>query len=269
MPILKITNSEKGSNKGSCGQLVRYLEKENENKPAQQKEFFFSHDRDLVAAYQVVEHIDRNKRNLGRNDAKFFMLNIAPSQKEQKHLLAQTGGDVEKAKEKLREFTRAVMEKYAENFGRNLKSEHLVWYAKIETQRKFKGRDREVQNGKIKRGEQKQGPQLHVHVVISRKDVQNKLKLSPLTSHRSAQEKGAVKTGFDRVKFMKTGEELFDKMFGYDRELKESFEYQHTMKHGTAKERQDMKEKAYQQEIQKDKQQEKTKQQGVGMNLKL
>ena len=130
MPHCNITNSEKGNNKGSCRALVYYLEKENyqdqsqrQLKPASEREYFFSESEDKVTPSQVINHIDKNKKNLGKKDAKFYLVNISPSQDELSHI----GND----KKKLKEYTKAVMENYAENFGKGLKSKDLVWYAKL------------------------------------------------------------------------------------------------------------------------------------------
>ena len=43
---------------------------------------------------------------------------------------------------------------------------------------------------------------MHAHIIVSRKDMSNKLKLSPATNHRGTQ-KGAVKGGFDREAFVR------------------------------------------------------------------
>jgi hypothetical protein len=57
------------------------------------------------------------------------------------------------------------------------------------------------------------------------------MKISPLTNHRNTK-KGAIKGGFDRVTLFENVEKGFDKLFGCDRQLTETFEYCNTMKHG-------------------------------------
>ena len=88
---------------------------------------------------------------------------------------------------------------------------------------------------------------MHVQVIVSRKDAENRMKLSPLSHHRGTK-KGPVKGGFDRVNFKLKSMEQFDRMFGYERKVNELERYQ-VMKYGTKEEK-----AAYQQkQIQKDK----------------
>lgn len=73
---------------------------------------------------------------------------------------------------------------------------------------------------------------MHCHLIFSRKDQSNKIKISPLTNHRNTK-KGAIKGGFDRTNPFQQAEHGFDILFNYDRQLTESFEYYNTMKNGT------------------------------------
>lgn len=69
---------------------------------------------------------------------------------------------------------------------------------------------------------------MHCHLIVSRKDQANKKKLSPLTNHKTP--KWSNKGGFDRVNLFQQAEQGFDRLFGYNRQLSESFEYSNTMK---------------------------------------
>ncbi|CCX77433.1 putative uncharacterized protein [Parabacteroides johnsonii CAG:246] len=73
---------------------------------------------------------------------------------------------------------------------------------------------------------------MHCHLIVSRKDQTNKKKLSPLTNHKNTKN-GVIKGGFDRVNLFRQAEQGFDKLFGYNRQLSESFEYANTMKNGS------------------------------------
>jgi hypothetical protein len=73
-------------------------------------------------------------------------------------------------------------------------------------------------------------------LIVSRKDQSNKIKISPLTNHRSTN-KGAIKGGFDRVRLFQGVEKGFDKLFAYQRELAETFSYCNTMKNGSIEEK--------------------------------
>jgi hypothetical protein len=83
---------------------------------------------------------------------------------------------------------------------------------------------------------------MHCHLIVSRKDQSNKVKISPLTNHRNTK-KGAIKGGFDRTALFENVEKGFDKLFGYNRQLSETFEYCNTMKNGNLTDKLKMQEK--------------------------
>lgn len=220
-----------GGSPGSCGGLVEYLEKE-------QAGLWFGQNREQLAGHEVVAEIDHNKRNLGREDAKYYQVILAPSQAE----LAHIGSDPQK----LQAFTRATMKQYAANFGKGIESKDLVWFAKIEHSRSFDHTDRAVQLGEQQKGVAKTGDQTHIHVIVSRtenlreyvegkKNEQHQRKnpyhLSPLTNHK-ATTKGPVVGGFERNSFSQRTEQTFDQAFTYERALTESFRFLHCMKYG-------------------------------------
>lgn len=231
---INITRSEKGSNTGSVRDLAYYLEKENQEKPAHEKNQFFSQDRDDISTQEVISALDSNNKGLKNRDGKFYLINISPSQKELDHI----GNDPEK----LKSFTREVMDAYARNFQRDITGKDLLYFAKIEHQRHFKGYDKAVKDGLVKQGEQKPGNQTHIHVIVSRKDREQKRQFSPLSNHRKTQ-KGPVRGGFDRKAFYTAVEEAFDRETGYKRSLQETFQYRNTMKYGNAKEKAAMRER--------------------------
>ena len=211
---IKITKAEKGSNTGSAAKLARYLDKENKGKDPKDRKHFFSHSRDRVGLQEAVRRLDANKKNLGHKDAKFFLINISPSQKELEHI-----GNDEK---KLMAYTRSVMDAYAKNFNKGLEGRDLLYFAKIEQSRSYHGNDKDVLEGRAKQGDQKPGLQTHIHVIVSRKDIENKIKLSPLSKHR-ASKRGAVRGGFDREAFVVRAEKIWDKEMKYERKPSESF----------------------------------------------
>ena len=225
-----------GGSAGSCKGLGEYLEKEQKGK-------WFGHTLDELQVPQVVQHIDGNKRNLGQEDTKFYQVILSPSEPE----LAHIGNDPDK----LKAYTRDVMEGYARNFGKGIESKDLVWYAKIEHSRHYSHQDRPVQTGQVERGQLKEGQTMHVHIIVSRTEDlarfkmgqqtgeitrKNPLKLSPATNHR-ATGKGAVTGGFDRVGFKVAAEQRFDQRFAYDRPLKETFAHVNTLAHGDQEQR--------------------------------
>lgn len=237
---INITDSETGNNKGSSAQLVNYLEKENRNalKEDKSSELWFNDVSKQIAPQEVRVKIDNNIAKLCRNDAKFFLVNISPSQKEIAFLKQRYGE--QGAEEKLKKFAVAVMNAYAQNFKRPgiESSKNLLWYAKLERNRYYSHNDLEVKNGRTKVGQPKEGEQMHVQVIVSRKDVFNKIKLSPMNNSRGSNKEHSSKIGqFNRVAFKNSGEQIFDEMFGFDRLLKESINYSLIMNNGSADEK--------------------------------
>jgi hypothetical protein len=232
MPHVNITTSATGSNAGSCGGLVDYLEKENRLKVPGEYELWFNQQRDDIRALEVRQEIDGNTAKLKQAEAKFYLVNVSPSQKELQHL----GNDPQK----LKEYAREVMAEYAANFQKELRADDVKWYGKVEYNRAYKWTDADVKQGLHQRGELKAGPQMHVQIIVSRKDMQNQRLLSPLTNHRGqgkSAEHGRKFGQFNRVAFKERCERAFDQQFAYRRELEESFRYQNTMSNGTTAER--------------------------------
>jgi len=235
---LNITDSEKGDNKGSSGQLVHYLDKENRIFSQDQPEPWFNATGEGYAPYLVRNALDRNVSRLCHKDAKFFLVNISPSQKEIAFLKVKYG---EKgAKAQLKAFAVRVMDEYARTFKRpgidsNL---DLLWYAKLENHRYYSYKDKEVKNGTARRGDPKPGEQMHIQVVVSRKDIRNRLKLSPENTSRGRNVEHSKKLGqFDRVAFKQSGERVFDETFGFQRPLSETFRYANAQVNGSLAER--------------------------------
>lgn len=239
---INITDKDIAANKGSSRDLVHYLEKENRVATKQQTgmepEHWFSNDRNDIPAYEVKNGIDSNVAKLGRNDAKFFLININPSQKELLFLKEKYG---EKgAEEKLKEYGIKVMDEYAKNFKRPgiNSSQDLVWFGKLEHHRYYTHKDKEVKQGLKQKGERKEGEQMHLQIIVSRKDKTNKIKLSPQNKSRGRNAEHSKKVGqFDRVAFKASGETVFDQHFDFDRGLEDSFRYANGFKNGTAQEK--------------------------------
>ena len=107
---------------------------------------------------------------------------------------------------------------------------------------------------------------MHCHLIVSRKDQSNKKKLSPLTNHKNTK-KGTVTGGFDRVNLFQQAEQGFDKLFGYDRQLSESFEYANTMKNGSISEQLEFQEQNVTGENKKEIFQSSEKENNISCNL--
>lgn len=273
MPISKPHSTLGATNTSSCVDLAMYLEKENneldkllrktnsidkKREIENRKQFFFSHSKSNISTNEVTSSIDSNIKKLGKNDAKYFAPTINFSKQELKHII-QSITDKKQVKNvwelnineyelfnnKIKEYTKLVMTNYAKNFNREnkgLKSgDDLVYFAKIEHFRKFKGTDDEVKKGIEKAGNLKKGVNSHVHIVVSRKDKTQKLKLTPTTKERSTTRtigRNTYHVGFDRVKWINLNEKSFDIYFKYKRPELEKFENQNILKNGSPKEKQ-------------------------------
>ncbi len=234
MPYLKFDRPQNlADNKGSCGKLVNYLEKEDEKKGLN-KEFFFNQTDDCIPSFKVIDAIDNNKKGLMKTDAKFYSGSLNFSQKE----LAFLNNNVDKIKA----YTIEVMKEYARNFDKGLSIDDINWFAKIEYNRYFHGSDKEVLQGKVKQGEEKPGLTTHIHFIIGRKSVDGKKKLSPASNHRNTK-KGPVTGGFDRDRFKNNCENLFDNQFLYNRSVQESYYSLKIRKNGTLEEKQEFSDK--------------------------
>lgn len=185
------------------------------------------------------QRIDNNIGKLSKTDPKFFLVNISPSTKELAFLKEKYGE--EKVGEHLKLYANEVMDAYAKNFKRagiNGKGD-LMYFGKLEQYRYYSYRDAEVREGRAKRGDRKPGEQLHVQVIVSRKDASDSIKLSPLNNSKGKNAAHSAKVGqFDRVAFKQAAESVFDDLFSYHREIKESFAYANAMKHGTYEQKQ-------------------------------
>jgi hypothetical protein len=202
------------NNAGSSRQLANYCEHEDLQRMEQgiYTDGFFNLTDDNVYKSQVIKDIDRNIGQLLKTDAKFYAVHVSPSEKELKAM----GSTEQEQAEAMKWYIREVfIPEYAKNFNKGLSAEDIKFYGKIHFSRDRS--DNELN--------------MHCHLIVSRKDQTNKKKLSPLTNHKNTK-KGTVKGGFDRKNLFQQAEKGFDKLFNYDRQLTETFEYCNTMKNG-------------------------------------
>lgn len=214
------------NNAGSSRRLCSYLEHEDMERMEKgiYIEGFFNLTEDNLYKSQVVKDIDNNKAQLLKTDAKFYAIHVSPSEKELKAMGKTEQEQAEAMKRYIRE---AVIPEYAKNFNKDLSAEDIKFYGKIHFDR-----DRSKNNEN----------NMHCHIIVSRKDQSNKIKLSPFTNHKNTK-KGTVKGGFDRTNLFQQAEKGFDKLFGYNRPLNESFGYYNIMKNGSIIEQISMQEK--------------------------
>ncbi|MDG1573295.1 MobB family relaxase [Robiginitalea sp. M366] len=126
----------------SVADYVSYLEKEAEGISDWTGEQFFSRMEDQVSPEKVICEIDGNATKLSRNEPRFYAITISPSASELKSL-GNTSED-------LKAYTREIMASYAQCFnreidGRVIRASDILYFARIEHQRFYKGTDRAVQ----------------------------------------------------------------------------------------------------------------------------
>lgn len=127
------------------------------------------------------------------------------------------GNTEQEQTEAMKRYIREVfIPEYAKNFNKELFASDIKFYGKIHF-------DRNRSDNELN---------MHCHLIVSRKDQSNKVKISPLTNHRNTK-KGVIKGGFDRTTLFENMEKDFDKLFGYNRQLYETFEYCNTIKNGS------------------------------------
>lgn len=203
------------NNAGSSRQLVSYMEHEDLERMEKgiYTDGFFSLTDDNIYKSKVIKDIDSNIGQLLKIDAKFFAIHVSPSESE---LRAMGNTEQEKAEAMKRYIREVFILEYAKNFNKGLSEADIKFYGKIHF-------DRSRSNNELN---------MHCHLIVSRKDQTNKKKLSPLTNHKNTKN-GVIKGGFDRVNLFQKAEQGFDRLFGYNRQLSESFEYSNTMKNGS------------------------------------
>ena len=206
------------NNAGSSRQLVSYMEHEDLERMEKgiYTDGFFSLTDDNIYKSKVIKDIDSNIGQLLKTDAKFFAIHVSPSESE---LRAMGNTEQEKAEAMKRYIREVFILEYAKNFNKGLSEADIKFYGKIHF-------DRSRSDNELN---------MHCHLIVSRKDQTNKKKLSPLTNHKNTKN-GVIKGGFDRVNLFQQAEQGFDKIFGYNRQQTESFDYLNTMKSGSISE---------------------------------
>ncbi|WP_117884181.1 MobB family relaxase [Aureibaculum luteum] len=137
---ITITKQQSGTNyKGSVRDFVNYLEKENEDKSVELQENFFNQYNDKVSSEEVIAEIDGNTSKLSKKDPKFYSMVVSPSSRELNH--------IKNNPKHLRKYVREIMKDYADAFYRDQKItvDNIKYYAKMEHERTYKGKDKKIQ----------------------------------------------------------------------------------------------------------------------------
>ncbi len=237
------------NNAGSSRQLANYMEHEDLERMEKgiYTEGFFNLTEDNIYKSTVIKDIDANIGQLLKTDAKFFAIHVSPSESE-----LRTMGNTEQEKaEAMKRYIREVfIPEYAKNFNKGLSASDIKFYGKIHF-------DRSCSDNKLN---------MHCHLIVSRKDQANKKKLSPLTNHKNTKN-GAITGGFDRISLFQQAEQGFDKLFGYNRQQSESFDYHNTMKNGSISEQLELQDQYLTGENKKEVFQSSEKENNISCNL--
>lgn len=237
------------NNAGSSRQLANYCEHEDLERMEKgiYTDGFFNLSDDNIYKSKVIKDIDTNIGQLLKTNVKFFAIHISPSESE---LRAMGNTEQEKAEAMKRYIREVFIPEYAKNFNKGLSEADIKFYAKIHF-------DRSRSDNELN---------MHCHLIISRKDQTNKKKLSPLTNHKNTK-KGTVMGGFDRVNLFQQAEQGFDKLFGYNRQQSESFDYRNTMKNASISEQLELQEQNFTGENKKETFQSSEKENMISCNL--
>ena len=200
------------NNAGSCRQLASYVEHEDLERMEKgiYTDGFFNLTEDNIYKSKVIKDIDSNIGQLLKMDAKFYAIHVSPSENE---LRIMGNTEQEKAEAMKRYIREVFIPEYAKNFNKGLSEADIKFYGKIHF-------DRSRSDNELN---------MHCHLIVSRKDQTNKKKLSPLTNHKNTKN-GVIIGGFDRVNLFQQAEQGFDKLFNYQRQHAESFDYHNMMR---------------------------------------
>jgi hypothetical protein len=248
---IKTTAGKGLNNKSSCSDLMCYLSKEDETA-------FKDKNGNVLNELESINLIDKNTSGLHRNSARFYMITVNPSSDEILHLVNQHRSSTHlqliekntpksdlsfeslspKEKEYViqsieQKYIPKVMDNYARAFHRNGITDHqqLVYVSKVEINRTYKHNDKSVLEGTKIKGQQKDGFNVHVHVVVSRMDVNRKIKLNPAIKNKNDQwrkDGQSMTRGFVLKEFQVNSIADFNNTFNYsvqNKYLKSNYQY--------------------------------------------
>lgn len=200
------------NNAGSSRRLANYMEHEDLERMEKgiYTEGFFNLTDDNIYKSKVIKDIDSNIGQLLKTDTKFYAIHVSPSENE---LRTMGNSEWEQAEAMKRYIREVFIPEYAKNFNKELSEVDIKPYGKIHF-------DRSRSDNKLN---------MHCHLIVNRKDQTNKKKLPPLSNHKNIRNE-VINGGFNRVKLFQHTEQGFDKLFGYQRQQSESFDYHNTMK---------------------------------------
>ena len=232
-------------NTGSVDQLVSYLQHEAKESEEEREDIFFDQSRNHVSAEEVKARINGNCKGVRADQEKFFSIVVSPSEEELRHIenddeqlrryvrqvmenYAQSFRIKDKvlSSEDLVWFATVHQDREVKNLDLNnlsfLSAKEQVRVGVLhdsDTEKDQKEIERIFQRA-IRReqhkldgevfgvGDKKPGLNKHVHIVVSRRDQEQKIMLNPRTQMKR----------FHIRKFQEKGARDFQRMFGYTKE---------------------------------------------------
>lgn len=210
------------SNSGSVSQLASYLDKDKDSVSG-----FFTNEREHIDASEVILSIDNNRSKLTNDDDKFYMLTLNPSHDELCSVIGRSVNDrselsveeLGQINDYLKRLTHDAMDAYALNFQRaSVRSGNdLLYFARIEQSRIYKPTHANISR-EMPIGREKDKLNFHVHVIVSRKSKDGKVKLSPNVVSRGNEwelaGKNVVRRGFNHEAWKRDVQLAWDKITG-------------------------------------------------------
>ena len=151
------------NNAGSSRQLANYMEHEDLERIEKgiYTEGFFNLTDDNIYKSKVIKEIDNNIGQLLKTNAKFYAIHVNPSENE----LRAMGNTEQEQAEAMKHYIQEVfIPEYARNFNKGLSVEDIKFYGKIHF-------NRDRSDNKLN---------MHCHLIVSRKDQSNKVKILSL-----------------------------------------------------------------------------------------
>lgn len=248
MAIVTFNGGESGhtANKGSCAELEKYKEHENELRSQEDrlqvsnaKCRIFGAD-GIMSSEESTRFIDGHRKGLRKDEAKFYEFEINLSEGEQQAMFKDCASEAQKEKA-FQEYIRNVaMEEYAQNFkgyadkaGNTIDfhKENICWTAVIHTER----------YGTEAVKWKKEHPDMpradwHTHITVAHRTMDQARSISPKKNQRSSN-KGSCQGYFDRNSFRQRIEQTIDMHFGYDRPLSDTLNGRQEQRNKNEKER--------------------------------
>ncbi|MEQ9440345.1 MAG: DUF5712 family protein [Cyclobacteriaceae bacterium] len=233
-------------NTGPVDKLVAYLQHESKDQEKGNDDIFFNQHHDNISSQEVRNTINGNTKGVRANQEKFFSIVVSPSENELAHIRNDDQALKKYVRQVMNNYAAAFMLKDGKKLSsddlvwfatihqdrevKNMDLNNLSFLSKAEQARVGQLHDREAQKDRqeidrifqraVKRelgkldqavfrvGDKKPGFNKHVHIIVSRRDREQRFMLNPRTK----------KARFHIRGFQARSARHFQSMFSYNRE---------------------------------------------------